>query len=82
MDPPNALTPENEFAQTSMRTSLIFLKIRVRISYLQSPSPLEPCALTRITTTFLPSLEKCLEGWLWLHMFIISIVNFVDAQWH
>jgi hypothetical protein len=69
--------------QTSMRTSpSIFLKIHVRISCIQSPSPLEPHALTRITTTILPSLEECLEGRLRLHMFIVSIVNFMDALWH
>jgi hypothetical protein len=64
MDPPDTLTLElvkkdstNEHANFSSN----FLKNHARIRCLQSPSHLEPHALTRITTTFQPF---CLEGWL------------------
>jgi hypothetical protein len=35
----------------------------------------------RAVTTFGSSIAECLEGWLWMHMFTISISDFVCALW-
>jgi hypothetical protein len=36
---------------------------------------LVPRTPTRHTTTYHSSFTNFLEGWLWMHMFIINIVN-------